>query len=81
VKGPWPPWAARESADGRLLPPAPMPPVLAALTDPTKAGPGPHDTPDELAARVRTLAAIRRERTPLNPTPEETRWPHTPAAV
>ena len=50
--------------DGRTLPPAPMPPVLAALTDPAKADPGPHDTPDELATRLATPAEIRRERPP-----------------
>lgn len=57
--------------DGRDIPPAPMPPELAALTDPAKAAPGPHDTPEALAARLRTLAAIRRDRTPLTP-PKET---------
>ena len=44
-----------EAVDGRTLPPAPMPAALAALTDPAKAGPGPHDTPAELAARIAKL--------------------------
>ena len=62
MKGPWPSWAARETVDGRTLPPAPMPPELAATVDPAKNEPGPVDDPAELARRVRTLTESRRNR-------------------